>query len=49
MNLNPNVWFKNVEVVAAKRIGRETVQSVANIFKYYLAYSLIADRKGGQI
>lgn len=42
MNLNPNIWFKNVEVVAAKRIGRETVQYVGNIFKYYIAYTFIA-------
>jgi membrane-bound lytic murein transglycosylase MltF len=49
MNLNPNVWFKNVEVVAAKRIGRETVQYVANIFKYYIAYSLISDPMGDKI
>jgi len=44
MNLDPNVWFKNVEVVAAKRIGRETVQYVNNIFKYYIAYTFIADQ-----
>jgi membrane-bound lytic murein transglycosylase MltF len=42
--LNPNVWFHNVEVVAAKEIGRETVQYVSNIFKYYVAYRLIVDR-----
>ncbi len=42
MGLDPNVWFQNVEVVAAKRIGRETVQYVSNIYKYYVAYSLIA-------
>ena len=48
MGLDPNVWFKNVEVVAAKRIGRETVQYVSNIYKYYLAYKLIADVKGKQ-
>ena len=41
--LDPNVWFDNVEVVAAKRIGRETVQYVSNIYKYYVAYRLIAD------
>ena len=23
---NPNVWFNNVEVVAAEQVGRETVQ-----------------------
>lgn len=42
MNLNPNIWFKNVEVVAAKRIGRETVQYVGNIFKYYIAYTFLS-------
>ena len=40
MGLNPNVWFDNVEIAAAKRIGRETVQYVSNIYKYYVAYSL---------
>jgi len=44
MGLDPNVWFRNVEVVAAKRIGRETVQYVSNIFKYYVAYTLVADK-----
>ena len=36
---DPNVWFHNVEVIASKRIGRETVQYVSNIYKYYLAYT----------
>ena len=45
MGLDPNIWFRNVEVVAAKRIGRETVQYVSNIFKYYLAYRLIVDEE----
>ena len=40
---DPNVWFQNVEIIAAKRIGRETVQYVRNIYKYYTAYRLIAD------
>ena len=44
MGLDPNVWFRNVEIVAAKRIGRETVQYVSNIYKYYVAYRLIADQ-----
>lgn len=39
--LDPNVWFNNVELVAAQRIGRETVQYVSNIYKYYVAYRLI--------
>ena len=44
MGLDPNVWFGNVEVVAAKQIGRETVQYVSNIYKYYIAYRLIVDQ-----
>lgn len=43
-DLDPNVWFRNVEIVAAKRIGRETVQYVSNIYKYYTAYRLIMDK-----
>jgi membrane-bound lytic murein transglycosylase MltF len=39
--LDPNKWFNNVELVAAKRIGRETVTYVSNIFKYYLAYQMM--------
>jgi membrane-bound lytic murein transglycosylase MltF len=42
--LNPNLWFGNVEVIAAERIGRETVTYVANIYKYYVAYRLIVDQ-----
>jgi len=39
--LDPNVWFGNVEHAAARIIGRETVQYVSNIYKYYTAYKLI--------
>jgi membrane-bound lytic murein transglycosylase MltF len=42
---DPNVWFDNVELIAADEIGRETVQYVSNIFRYYLTYRLIADRE----
>jgi membrane-bound lytic murein transglycosylase MltF len=42
--LNRNVWFQNVEVIAGKRIGRETVQYVSNIYKYYVAYRFILDK-----
>jgi membrane-bound lytic murein transglycosylase MltF len=45
MGLNPNVWFNNVELVVAKEIGRETVQYVSNIYKYYIAYKLIAEQR----
>ena len=40
--LNPNRWFNNVERVAAQRIGRETVLYVANIYKYYVSYWMLA-------
>jgi membrane-bound lytic murein transglycosylase MltF len=42
--LDPNVWFRNVEVIAAREIGGETVQYVRNIYKYYTAYRLTADK-----
>ena len=38
---DPYRWFDHVEVMAAEQIGRETVQYVANIFKYYLTYQLV--------
>jgi membrane-bound lytic murein transglycosylase MltF len=41
--LDPNVWFGNVESVAAERIGRETVTYVSNIYKYYVAYRLVVE------
>jgi membrane-bound lytic murein transglycosylase MltF len=43
--LNPNVWFNNVEVIAAERIGSETVTYVSNIYKYYIAYTLVAEEQ----
>lgn len=43
--LDPNKWFQNVEIIAAKRIGRETAQYVRNIFKYYIAYKTILEDK----
>jgi membrane-bound lytic murein transglycosylase MltF len=44
MGLDPNVWFGNVELVAAKEIGQETVTYVSNIYKYYVAYKLAAEQ-----
>jgi membrane-bound lytic murein transglycosylase MltF len=43
--LNPNLWFGNVERVASEKIGRETVQYVGNIYKYYVAYRLVMERE----
>ena len=39
--LNPNKWFGNVEVIAAEKIGRETVQYIQNIYNYYVAYTMM--------
>jgi membrane-bound lytic murein transglycosylase MltF len=39
--LDPNRWFSNVEIVAADKIGAETVTYVSNIYKYYTAYKLL--------
>jgi membrane-bound lytic murein transglycosylase MltF len=40
LGYDPDVWFDNVEIVAAKEIGRETVSYVVNIIKYYAVYRL---------
>ncbi len=42
--LDANKWFNNVEVLVAEDVGRETVQYVSNIFKYYIAYKLTIER-----
>ena len=41
--LDPNRWFNNVELIASREIGRETVLYVSNIYKYYLAYKMIGE------
>ena len=43
--LDPNVWMDNVELIAAARIGIETVQYVSNIYKYYIAYKLVEEHQ----
>ncbi|MFE0019315.1 transglycosylase SLT domain-containing protein [Mesorhizobium sp. NPDC059054] len=40
MGLDHDKWFGNVEHAAAAIVGRETVQYVSNIRKYYIAYTL---------
>jgi len=32
-----------VELIAAEKIGRETVTYVGNIFKYYVAWTLVTE------
>jgi membrane-bound lytic murein transglycosylase MltF len=44
--LDENVWFDNVERVAAHRIGQETVRYVRNIYKYYIGYKLLMESQG---
>jgi membrane-bound lytic murein transglycosylase MltF len=46
--LDPNVWFHNVEYVAAERIGQETVTYVSNIYKYYIAYRLVLESQAAK-
>jgi membrane-bound lytic murein transglycosylase MltF len=40
MGLDPNRWFRNVEIAALRLIGQETVQYVSNINKYYIVFRL---------
>jgi membrane-bound lytic murein transglycosylase MltF len=41
VGLDPNQWFGNVEIIAARVIGRETVDYVGNVYKYYSAYKAV--------
>jgi membrane-bound lytic murein transglycosylase MltF len=45
---NPDVWFNNVEVVTAEKVGMETTTYVRNIYKYYVAYKLAIEAKAAQ-
>jgi membrane-bound lytic murein transglycosylase MltF len=40
--LNPNIWFDNVEIIAAEEIGQETIQYVSNIYKFYASYRALS-------
>lgn len=42
---NPNRWLENVELVAARKIGRETVNYVRNVFKFYIAYRMAWEKQ----
>ena len=41
---DPNRWFDNVEIIAARRIGSETVTYISNVFKYYVGYQMTIER-----
>jgi len=43
--LDPNQWFGNVEHTVARYVGKETVNYVANISKYYIAYRLVEEQE----
>jgi len=48
MGLDPNRWFDNVEIAAARSISREPVIYVRNIYKYYVAYQLLETARATQ-
>jgi hypothetical protein len=41
-------WFGNVENAAAAIVGRETVQYVSNIYKYYIAYTVMRQMEANE-
>ena len=41
--LDPDRWFHNVERIVLEKVGRQPVQYVANIHRYYTAYRLAED------
>jgi membrane-bound lytic murein transglycosylase MltF len=47
--LDPDKWFNNVEIVTAEKVGIETTTYVRNIYKYYVAYSLMAATRAEQL
>ena len=48
MGLDPNKWFRNVEIAALKAIGQEPVHYVSNINKFYVIFSLaLAQQEAG--
>jgi membrane-bound lytic murein transglycosylase MltF len=42
--LDRNLWFGNVEIIAGRRIGHETVNYVSSVYKYYIGYKLTSAR-----
>ena len=44
----PDKWFNHVEVIVAEKTGREPTTYVRNIYKYYVAYSLMIQAQEAQ-
>ncbi|WP_159739375.1 lytic transglycosylase F [Vibrio atypicus] len=42
---DPNKWFKNVEIITRRHIGREPVHYVANINRYFVIYKQLESLK----
>jgi membrane-bound lytic murein transglycosylase MltF len=45
MGLDPNRWFRNVELAVLRIVGQETVKYVSNINKYYVIYKNELERR----
>lgn len=48
MNLDPNRWFRNVELAVLRLVGQETVRYVSNINKYYVIYNHALEAEDGK-
>ena len=42
---DPNKWFRNVEIMARRNIGREPVHYVSNINRYFVIYKQLSSLK----
>jgi membrane-bound lytic murein transglycosylase MltF len=42
---DPTLWFNHVEIIAGRRIGRETVTYVSSIYKYFVGYHMLQERE----
>jgi membrane-bound lytic murein transglycosylase MltF len=47
-SLDPDKWFNYVKLVTAEKIGFETTTFVRNIYKYYVAYTLMHESQESQ-
>ncbi|AYF85824.1 transglycosylase SLT domain-containing protein [Pseudomonas sp. JS3066] len=43
--LDPDRWYGHVEKMAARELGRETLDYVSNVYKYYVAYRFAQERE----
>jgi membrane-bound lytic murein transglycosylase MltF len=42
---DPNKWFRNVEIIARRNIGKEPVHYVSNINRYFVIYKQLKSLK----